>query len=39
MKIKSIFMIGLILTGTCLWGVEDVTSISREESVGTVPLA
>ena len=33
MKLKSIFTIGLILTGTCLWGVEDVTSISREIDV------
>ena len=33
MKLKSIFTIGFILTGICLWGVEDVTSISREIDV------
>jgi hypothetical protein len=33
MKLKSIFTIGFILAGTCLWGVEDVTSISREIDV------
>lgn len=33
MKLKSIFTIGFILAGICLWGVEDVTSISREIDV------
>lgn len=33
MKLKNIFMIGLILTGSCLWGIEDVTSISRKIDV------
>ena len=33
MKLKSIFTIGLIFTASYLWGVEDVTSISREIDV------